>query len=374
MSLARLSPTRLLHMIRKELKQLVRDPKARPILFLAPIVQFTLLAYAVTTDVERMRTMVVDQDRTPSSRAFVEAFTTTEYFDVVEHANDIGRVSAALDRSEIVVGIVIPPGFAAELGAGRAADVQALIDGSDASVANVAQGYVSRIAAGFGARASDLVREPPGVELRTRAWFNPSLSSRLFNIPAIMGTLLLITCLILTSLSVVREREIGTLDQLLVSPISATELMIGKMVPVFGVGLVHLTIFCSLALTHFGVPLRGTVFSLALAAMLYILAALAIGLLISAISRTQQEAFMLLILVVLPAVVMSGFLSPIEAMPVVFQWLGVINPIKHFLDIMRGVFLKGTGLAELWPQYLALASLTGGTLWLATNRFRRSIA
>jgi ABC-2 type transport system permease protein len=374
MSSVSFSPTRLLHMIKKEMKQLVRDPKARPMLFIAPIVQFTLLAYAATTDVERMRTIVIDQDRTAESRALVQAYATTDYFEVVEYSDRIERIAAALDRSEAVLGVVIPPGFARDMTSGKGAVVQALIDGSDASVANVAQGYVAQVTSSFGAKVTGTIREQPGVELRTRAWFNPSLTSRWFNIPAIMGTLLLMTSLILTALSVVREREIGTLDQLLVSPITATELMVGKLVPVFGVALLHLCIFVGLALFHFGVPFNGSAGTLALAAVLYILAALAIGLLISAVSRTQQEAFMLLVLVILPAVILSGFLSPIEGMPVFFQWLSVVNPIRHFLDIVRGVFLKGTGLAELWPQYLALATLTTGALWLATNRFRRSIA
>jgi ABC-2 type transport system permease protein len=374
MSTTRFSVTRLLQMIRKEMKQLVRDPKSRPLVFVAPFVQFTLLAYAVTTDVEHMRTIVVDQDHSIESRALVQAYATTDYFDVVEYADRVERVAQALDRSEIVVGIVIPSGFARDMKSQKGASVQALIDGSDASVANVAQGYVGQVTSSFGASVAGEVRQRPGVELRTRAWFNPSLTSRWFNIPAIMGVLLLMTCLILTALSVVREREIGTLDQLLVSPLTAPELMIAKMVPIFGVGLIHLSIFVSLALLHFKVPLVGTAAALALAAILYILAALAIGLLISSLSRTQQEAFMLLILVMLPAIIISGFLSPIEGMPTAFQWAAAVNPIAHFLDIMRGVFLKGTGLAELWPKYLSLAVVTAGALWLATNRFKASIA
>jgi ABC-2 type transport system permease protein len=374
MSTSRFSPTRVLQMIRKEMKQLVRDPKSRPLVFVAPIVQFTLLAYAVNTDVEHMRTIVVDLDHSVESRALTQAYATTDYFDVVEYTDRVDRVAAALDRSDVVLGIVIPYGFANDLKSGRGATVQALIDGSDASVANVAQGYVGQITSSFGAKVSGEVRNRAGVELRTRAWFNPSLTSRWFNVPAIMGVLLLMTCLLLTALSVVREREIGTLDQLLVSPLTAGELMIAKMVPIFGVGLVHLSIFMALALLHFEVPLVGAAGSLALAAVLYLLAALAIGLLLSAVSRTQQEAFMLLVLVMLPAIIISGFLSPIEGMPQAFQWVAAVNPIAHFLDIMRGVFLKGTGVTELWPKYLSLAVVTAGALWLATNRFRASIA
>jgi ABC-2 type transport system permease protein len=369
-----LSPVRLGRMIKKELKQLVRDPKARPIVFVAPIVQLLLLGYAATSDVKNIRTMVVDHDRTVDSRALVEAHVSTGYFEVVSYGDRTERVAAALDRGDAVVGLIIPPGFSRDLRSGRGAVVQAVVDGSDASVANVAQGYVGRITAGFGAKVSGQLRQPAGVELRARAWFNPSLESRLFNIPAVMGTLLMMSSLLLTALGVVRERETGTLDQLLVSPLTPTEFMLGKTVPVLGVGLLHLAIFTSLALLWFDVPLRGAVWALVLAALLFILAGLALGLLMSTVSHTQQEAFMLLILFFLPAVILSGFLSPIESMPAAFQWVTLVNPIRHFMEILRGVFLKGIGLGELWPQYATLAAMAAGSLLLAIRRYRHSIA
>jgi ABC-2 type transport system permease protein len=328
-------------MIKKEFKQLLRDPKARPIVFVAPI---------------------------------VEAHVSTGYFQVISYADRAERIAAALDRGDAVVGLIIPPGFSRDLRSGRGAEVQAIVDGSDASVANVAQGYVARITSAFGAKASGQVRQAAGVELRSRAWFNPSLESRLFNIPAVMGTLLMMSSLLLTALGVVRERETGTLDQLLVSPLTPTEFMLGKTVPVLGVGLVHLTIFTSLALFWFDVPLRGTVWALLLAALLFILAGLALGLLMSTVSQTQQEAFMLLVLFFLPAVILSGFLSPVESMPAAFQWVTLVNPMRHFMVILRGVFLKGSGPSELWPQYAALAAMAAASLVLAIRRYRHSIA
>jgi ABC-2 type transport system permease protein len=365
---------RLGRMIRKEFKQLVRDPKSRPIIFVAPIAQLLLLGYAATSDVKDIRTMVVDHDRSADSRALVDAYTTTGYFVISAYADRTEQVAAALDRGDAVVGLVIPPGFSRDMHSGHGAIVQAVIDGSDASVANVAQGYVSRIASGFGAKAVGQVRQPAGVELRSRAWFNPSLESRLFNIPAVMGVLLMMTSLLLTALGVVREREMGTLDQLLVSPLKPAEFMIGKTVPVLCVGLFHLAVCTSLALFWFGVPLRGTVWALVLAALLFLLAGLALGLLMSTLSRTQQEAFMLLILFFLPAVILSGFLSPVESMPKAFQVVALVNPIRHFMDILRGVFLKGVGVTELWRQYLALALMAAASLALATRRYRTSIA
>ena len=368
------SAIRLSRMVRKEFKQLLRDPKAKPMLLGSPIVQFLLLAYATTTDVEHIRTVVVDHDRTADSRAMVQALEATGYFQIVGHADRPEAIPESLDRGQAVIGVLIPPGFGKDLRSGRGAELQALIDGSDASVATVAQSYVAQTAASFGARASNTVRPAAGVELRSRAWFNPSLTSRLFNVPAIMGTLLLINCLMLTAMGVVREREMGTLDQLSVSPITPGELMIGKLVPVLCVGIFHLCIFTSLTLLHFGVPFRGSVLALATAALLFILAALAIGLLISTVSRTQQEAFMLMMLTMLPTVVLSGFLSPVESMPHWLQVATLANPIRHFLDIVRGVFLKGTGIVELWPQYLALGITVSAALALATHRFRHAMA
>jgi ABC-2 type transport system permease protein len=367
-----LSRIRLVQMIRKEGRQLLRDPKAKPMLLASPVLQFVLLAYAATTDVERIRTVIVDHDRTADSRALIDAHTSTGYFEIVQRADRPEAIAAALDRSGAMVGIMIPSGFSRDLRSGRGARIQALVDGSDASVATVAQSYVEQVAGRFGTTASTSVRG--GVELRSRAWYNPSLLSRYFNVPAILGMLLLSTCMMLTTMCVVREREMGTLDQLQVSPLKPAELIMAKLMPVVGVAVFHLLIFTVLTVTWFAVPFRGTAPAMILAALLFILAVLAIGLLISAVSKTQQEAFMLLILALLPTVILSGFLSPVESMPRWLQWATVLNPVRHFLDIMRGVFLKGTGVAELWPQYLALLALGTGTLALATNRYRRSLA
>jgi ABC-2 type transport system permease protein len=374
---SRFSWGRLRQMVRKELKQLVRDPKARPILFVAPIVQMILLGYAATTDVRRIRTLVVDHDRTAESRALADAYRTSGYFAVVARSDRDAAVADALQRGEATVGLTIPAGFARDLRGGRGAAVQAVIDGADASLATVAQSYAGQVAARFGARVAlpaGAARAPAGVELRARAWFNASLESRFFNVPAIMGVLLMMVCLLLTSLAVVREREIGTLDQLLVSPLTPAELILGKTVPVLAVASVHLPIYLGLTLLHFGVPLRGTLAALLLAAGLYVLAGLALGLLISTVSRTQQEAFMLLVLFFLPAVVLSGFFSPIESMPAAFRSLTALNPLRYFLEIVRGVFLKGLGVADLWTQYATLAAMAAATLLLATRRFGRAVS
>src|SRR5215204_4910575 len=265
---------RLKQMIKKEAKQLVRDPKSRPIIFVSPVVQMILLGYAATTDVKDIATMVVDHDNTTESRALVDAFGATGYFIIATHSTRDADVVAALARGDVQMGLTIPPGFASDMRSGRGASVQTLFDGSDASQATVAQSYASQIAGQFGVKMVG-ARMGNGVELRSRAWFNPSLESKFFNVPAIMGIQILTICLILTALAVVREREIGTLDQLLVSPITSTEIMLGKTIPVLGLGLFHLLIYTGLTVFQFGVPMKGSFLALVLAALLYILAALA---------------------------------------------------------------------------------------------------
>lgn len=364
---------RLWQMIRKEVRQMWRDPKARPLLFVSPIVQMFLLGYAATTDVNHISMIVADHDRSSHSRALVSAFETTDYFTVVARTEQAGAVTAALNEGTAAVGLTIPPGFARDLASGSGASIQVVIDGADASLATVAQSYANQIAGQFGVKVSGQ-RSTARTEVQSRAWFNPSFESRYFNVPAIMGVQIFTICLLLTALGVVREKEIGTLDQLLVSPIRASEIILGKTIPVLLLGMVHLVIYTLMTVFQFGVPMRGGGFELALASLVYATTGLALGLLISTISKTQQEAFMLLILVFIPAVMLSGFVSPVESMPPLFQWFTVINPIRYFMEIVRGLFLKGIGLEVLWPQYLILTTMAAALLVLATRRFTRMVA
>lgn len=379
------SPYRLVAVVRKELRQLLRDPRSRPILFVAPLIQLLLFGYAVSTDVRHVKTFVVDHDRTEASRALVDALTGSGYFDVAARSSSPADLVRALDGGSATVGLEIPPGYAADLAAGRA-EVQLLIDGSDSNEATVAQGYAtlilaahgaSVVRAGAGRRVMGRVAAVRGlgrpVELRVRAWYNPELESRAYNVPAVIGLLLLIICLILTALSVVRERETGTLDQLLVSPISSAELMLGKTIPVLLVALVDLVVISIVGTLWFSIPFRGSALALLSAALLFIVTGLSVGLLVSTISKTQQEAFMTIFLFILPSIILSGFFFPIRSMPVVFQWVTIGNPVRWFLEIVRSVFLKGTGVQELWVPYLALAVMAAGALALAVGRFRREI-
>ncbi|MBR9989333.1 MAG: ABC transporter permease [Gemmatimonadetes bacterium] len=366
---------RVRSLVRKELRQLLRDPKTKRVVFAAPIIQLLLFGYAVTTDVHDIRTFVVDHDRTAESRGLQEAFTAGGYFRIIGRSDRPADIAAALDGGRAVVGLEIPFGFARDLAAGRGARVQVLIDGTSSNTATVAQGYASRIVQEFGVRqAAGWGREPGGgVDLRARAWFNPDLTSRVYNVPAIIGVLLMLMCLLLTALAVVRERELGTLEQLLVSPLSAGELILGKTIPVAVIALIDLAIICAVALLWFDIPLRGSVPALVLASFVYILASLGLGLFISTVSRTQQEAFMGMFLLFLPVVILSGFMYPVDTMPPLFQSLTLLNPLRHFLEIVRGIFLKGHGFAEIAEPLAVLTTMAVLVLAGATARFRKSV-
>ena len=247
-----------------------------------------------------------------------------------------------------------------------------LLDGTSSNTATVASGYAGRILQTYALAQGGLARTPP-LELRERAWFNPALKSRDYNVPAVMGAIMLILSLLLTSLALVREREMGTLEQLMVSPLTPTELIIGKTVPFAIIGMVDLLLITAVALLWFRVPFEGNFLLLLLAGVLYLFSTLGLGLLISTISNTQQEAVMTSFLVIMPLMLLSGFMFPVSSMPVAFQWLTLLNPLRHFLEIVRAIFLKGAGLGALWPQFLALLVMGAGVLSIATTRFHKTV-
>jgi ABC-2 type transport system permease protein len=356
-------------MVRKERRQLLRDPRTRLIMFVAPVMQLLMFGYAVNTDIRDAATFVVDRDASAASRRLVEAFTTTGRFAVAGASSRSADLPFALDRGEAVVALEIPAGFAADLAARRPARVQIVVDGTHSNTATVALGYATRIVQAYGRGSGGT----PGIDLRARAWFNPGLESRVYNVPAVIGIVLLLMCLLLTALAVAREREMGTLEQLMVTPLSPAELMLGKTIPVAIVGMIDLVLVTAVAVLWFDVPFRGSVLALLLAALIYILAGLAFGLLISTVSRTQQEAFMTMFLFILPAVILGGFLFPVETMPAPFRWLALLDPVRHFLHVVRAIFLKGEGIAGLWPQYAALLAMAIGALAFSVLRFRKTV-
>jgi ABC-2 type transport system permease protein len=371
----KISLLRVRVLIKKEIRQLFRDPKTKRIIFAAPIIQLLLFGYAVNTDVRNVRTVAVDQDRTAESRLLLETLTASGYFRIVESADDPLAIERALDGGSALVGIQIPPGFSRDLKAGEAATAQILIDGTNSNTATVAQGYAGRIILDFAQdqAAKRGVVPKGGIDLRSRAWYNPDLSSQVYNVPGVVGMLLILMALLLTSLAVVRERELGTLEQLMVSPIKPIELILGKTVPVLIVCMVDLALITTLAVFWFGVPLRGPLAALILASLLYVLAGLGAGLFVSTISKTQQEAFLTMFLFLLPGIILSGFMYPIDTMPPLFQYITLLNPIRYFMEMVRGIFLKGQGVADLWSHYLILTGMAFVVVYGAGKRFKKSL-
>lgn len=360
---------RVREMVRKEFLQLFRDPKLVRILFVAPILQLVLFGYAVSTEVRNTSLYVVDPEGSRTARELVEAFTASGYFRVVGGGDRPADLVAVLEQGDAIAGLVLPAGFERDLAAGTAR-VQLLFDGTNSNTATIAKGYAERIVQRFALDRAGFTRAP-AIDLRLSAWYNPDLDSRNYNVPAVIGLLLMLISLLLTSLAVVREREIGTLDQLLVSPLGAFELLLGKTIPFALVGVADLVLVTSVALLWFGVPLRGSVWLLLGAALLFLLCGLGLGLLVSTISKTQQEAFLSSFLIFIPTILLSGFMFPVSSMPPFFRWLTLGNPMRHFLECVRGIFLRGATVADLAPQLGALALLGVLLFGTAVARFAR---
>jgi ABC-2 type transport system permease protein len=358
---------RIAQVVRKELIQIRRDPRLLRLVIVAPILQLVIFGYAVSTDVRDTATFVVDYDQTRESRELLDAFTASGYFKIIGRSSRAEDLTVALDHGRAVLGIEIPTGYARDLARGDA-KVQIILDGTNSNLATVSMGYASRIVQTHGAKLMAAGAAP--LELRSRAWFNPDLSSRDYNVPAVVGLVVLLLCLLLTSLAVVREREVGTLEQLLVSPLTAGELIAGKTIPFAIVGLVDLALVTAVARLWFHVPFEGNPLLFVASSLLYILCGLAFGLFISTISSTQREAFLASFLFFMPTILLSGFMFPVSSMPALFQWLTLGNPMRHFLVVVRGIFLKGAGPAELWLPILVVGAMGAAVLAVASRRFR----
>lgn len=373
---------RLLHLVRKEFIQLSRDPRMRAVLLVIPVVQMLLFGYAVTTDVRNIRTAVVDDDRTPASREFLSRFEGSGIFRVVRYPRGGKEAAELLDRGEVAALLRIESGFAGDLGQGKTAAVQLLVDGTDSNTAAVVLSYASKIAAAHGARIlEDRLRRsgapalaPSAVRLERRAWFNPNLESRNFYVPGVIALLLMVVSVLLSSMAVVREKEIGTIEQIMVTPLGRAEFILGKTIPFALIGLLDAVLVGVVAVFWFGIPIAGNPWVLFLATLFYLLSMLGVGLLISTVSGTQQQAMLTAFFFMQPAVLLSGFIYPIANMPAAVRWVTLANPLRYFLVVVRGVFLKGVGLGVLWPQVAALAALGAVFLALASLRFRKTLA
>ena len=364
-------------LIRKEFIELLRSPQLLRVVIIAPIVQLTLLGYAATTDVTNVPIAIVDQDRSPASRRLIERFAGSRYFEVVADEVDPRAVEPHLAGGRAWLAMVIPAEFgdtlsrpASAFAGARGPVVQVMADGTDANSSGVALGYVQAVVGEFNA---DLNQRrgagPPALEGRVRVWYNPDLESRNFMVPGVLALLLLLVTANLTSMAIVRERELGTLDQLNVTPLARWELILGKLLPYGVIGVIDVVLVVAVALFWFEVPLRGSVWLLLGASLVYLLCTLGLGLFVSTISSTQQQAMMTTVFFFLvPMIFLSGFIFPIENMPGPIQWLTTVIPLRYFLVIVRGIFLKGLDFGVLWPQFAALGAWGVAVLALAAMR------
>jgi len=373
---------RIIPIVVKEFIELKRDKWARFRLIVPTLVQMLLFGYAATYEVYHVSTAVLDLDHSQESRELISRFASNGRFDVVKVGQSQRDITDAINTSDATVAIVIRAGFAELLRTGQSAPLQLIVDGTNSNTALIALGYVGTIAQGFAQDyAADLAVRTQGVQgtrqvqvtLEQRPWFNPDLNGRWFFVPGLIGTLTLVIIVNLTAFAVVREREVGTLEQIMVSPIRPAEFILGKTVPFFVVGLGEVALIVAVGILWFQVPFVGNPLVLLLGSALFLLSALALGLLISTLCFTQQQAFSMNFFVLNPFFILSGFAFPISSMPLVLQWFTYINPLRYYLVVIRGTFLKGVGLSVLWPELAAMAALAAVLLATSILRFRKSL-
>ncbi len=372
---------RLKHMLIKEFIQIFRDPRMKIIIFLPPVFQMIIFGYAVSTDVRNVSTAVYDLDNSTASREIVAHFERSGYFSVDARVSDERTLSYVLDRGDAEIVIKLNKGFEHELNGGRTAHLQVIADGTDSNTARLALNYSEEITAQYArevlasriSRMSGPLDVLTGVDLEVRAWFNENLESRNFYVPGVISLLVMVVTVMLTSMAVVREREIGTMEQMLVTPIRPGEFILGKTIPFACIGFLDVILISTVAVFWFEVPIRGNPFLLLFSAGLYLMTTLGIGLFISTISQTQQQAIMTAFFFILPASLLSGFVFPVFNMPEAVQWITLFNPMRHFLVIIRGIFLKGVGADVLWPQMAALFTLGVLTLAITIRRFKKTL-
>jgi len=373
---------RLRGMLIKEFIQVFRDKRSRLLLFAPPVIQMLVFGYAATLEIRHIPTAVLDFDNSQVSRDLLSRFTASPYFDVRARLNDRRQIGELIDRGDVTVALQIHAGFAQDLRKGQTARLQVIVDSSNSNTALIAVGYVNQIAGRFSQdyqRERLLVTFPliqsqlSSIVLDRRPWFNTDFDSQWFFVPGVIGNLILVMVVSLTAFAVVREREIGTLEQIMVTPIGRLEFILGKTVPFFLIGLLDTTLISLVGTLWFGVPLRGSIGVLAIGAILFILCMLGIGLFISTISMTQQQAMVSGFFFNMPAITFSGFATPISSMPEFMQWLTYLNPLRYFLDVLRGVYLKGVGLDVLWPQMTAMGVLGLVMLTISVARFHKSL-
>jgi ABC-2 type transport system permease protein len=368
---------RLRILIWKEFLEIKMNPRLFGIVIIAPILQLAMLGYAATTDVRDVPIVVADGDRSSASRELIHRFDASRNFTVIDTVTTVSEIEPFIERGTAWLALGIPAGYGADVAMGRPAVLQVVADGTDSNSTTAALGYATALIGGYarellGPDAGAGFSRPDGaIDARIRVWFNPQLESRHFMIPGVLALVLLIVTTNLSAMAIVREKEIGTLEQLNVTPLQRWELIAGKLLPYGLIGLVDILLVTAVAVFWFEVPLRGSFWLLFAISFVYVLCTLALGLLVSTISNTQQQAMMTAtFFFLMPMIYLSGFMTPIENMPRVIQWITYVIPLRYFLVIVRGIFLKGVGFGVLWPQVAALAAW--GTVVIALAVMRSS--
>ena len=377
---------RLRCLVWKEFLELRQNPRLFGIVIVAPIIQLTMLGYAATTDVRDVPVVVADADRSPASRNLIARFDASRNFTVIDTVTSVRDIDAFLQRGDAWIALAIPTGYGASIQEGAPASLQVVADGSDSNSTTVALGYATAL---IGEYATDLIASgppsplasarqapaAPAIDLRIRVWFNPQLESRFFMIPGVLALLLLLVTANLAAMAIVREKELGTLEQLNVTPLRRWELIVGKLLPYGVIAFIDVLLVTAVAVFWFEVPFRGSLALLLATSVLYVICTLGLGLFISTVSDTQQQAMMTATFFFLtPMIYLSGFIFPIENMPRVIQYATYLIPLRYFLVIVRGIFLKGIGFDLLWPQAAALAAWGVVVLSLAVARSRKRMA
>lgn len=372
---------RIQRMLIKEFLQMLRDPRMRVVVFGVPVIQMTIMAFALTTDVTDIRTAVFDLDRSSASRRLLSDFTGGGYFRICAYLDSEKEIADLLDRSGVRVVLRIPTGFANDIAAGRTAKVQLITDGTDANSTAIALGYATSIINDFAdeqmeqrSRTNGLFTKPVQVEAVTRAWFNSNMESKYYYVPSLIATMLYIFSLLLTSIGIVREKEIGTIEQVMVTPIRRLEFILGKTLPYMITGYISMTIMLLVAFVIFQVRVEGSLSLLYLLTGIYLCGNMGIALLVSASAVTQQQALLTSFLILMPSVMLSGFMFPVKNMPEVVQWFTFLNPMRWYLEILRGIVLKSVGMQDLWPAVAAQSTLTILFIAGAASRFRKTLS
>lgn len=373
--------TRLFAIIRKEFLHIIRDPRTLAVMFITPIMQMVLLGSAAQTNVRNVEMAVFDQDRSAHSRRLVDTLVESDQFAVHAYVSSESELAQLIDGGQARAGLIIPPTYSTDLASGRGAQVAFVLDGSDPTVAAsslsaaqlIGQFEATTVQQQTLARRGMQFAQTPPIEVRTRVWYNPDMNNTIFMIPALIGMVLQFQATLLTASSIVRERERGTIEQLIVTPIRSVELIVGKLLPYAFIAMLIALEVLLIGSLLFGVPIKGSVSLLLGISLLFLISTLAIGLLVSTVANTQQEAFLLTFLTILPSVFLSGFIYPIAAMPVILQAASGLIPLTYFLVVVRGIIIKGIGLEALVPQVWALAIFGTALIVLATIRFRKRL-